>query len=44
MIAENDVAGELRSWYAWNWVRTGLAFVAVVLGSIGLGYQVNNRD
>lgn len=43
-IVEDDVAGELRSWYAWNWVRTGLAFLAVVLGSIGLGYQVNNRD
>ncbi len=43
-IAEDDVAGELRSWYAWNWARTGLAFLAVVLGCIGFGYRVNNRD
>lgn len=43
-IAENDVATALRTWSAWNWARTGLAFLAVALGSIGLGYRVNNRD
>jgi hypothetical protein len=43
-IAENDVAATLRSWYAWNWARTGLAFLAVILGSTGLGYRANNRD
>jgi Domain of unknown function (DUF1772) len=42
-IAENAVAHELRSWYAWNWVRTGLAFLAVVLGSVGFMYRSNNH-
>lgn len=40
-IAEDDVAGELRSWQVWNGARTGLAFLAVALGCLGFGYRAS---
>lgn len=35
----DDVAGALAAWHAWNWVRTGLAVVSVVLACAGLGWS-----
>lgn len=32
-----DVPGELRTWYAWNWLRTGLALLATVLSGAAHG-------
>lgn len=43
-IEENAVAHELSNWYTWNWVRTGLAFLAVVLGCIGFMRRFPNHD
>lgn len=35
-LSLRQVPGELQAWYAWNWVRVGLAFVAVVFGCLAL--------
>ena len=34
-LSPEATAAELRSWNAWNWGRTGLALVAVVLCCAG---------
>ncbi len=38
-IPLDQVGAELKSWYAWNWVRTGLAFLAVIFSCLGLGHR-----
>lgn len=35
----DQVSAALQSWYAWNWVRTGLAFVALFFGCVALGFR-----
>lgn len=30
---------ELQSWYIWNWIRTALAFLAVISGCLTAGYR-----
>lgn len=40
LAAKTSPAGleaDLRSWYTWNWLRTGLAFLAVVAGVYAAG-------
>lgn len=36
MVGGPDVDAALASWLAWNWLRTGLAVMAVIAGCLGL--------
>lgn len=45
MLAEGfpmgEVAGELASWYAWNWARTALAVAATVTGGVAIARRLS---
>ena len=40
----HEVGSAIRSWYLWNWVRTGLAMVAVISSCLALGAAHSRRS
>ncbi|MGH4025974.1 MAG: DUF1772 domain-containing protein [Pseudonocardiaceae bacterium] len=38
-----EVGSAIRSWYLWNWVRTGLALLAVISSCVALGAADSRR-
>jgi len=39
-----EVGSAIRSWYLWNWVRTGLAMLAVISSCVALGAADSRRS